>query len=208
MRKPRWRGGWGGWNGGYSPYYYNGTYYGNYGYGSMPSYPGGYSYYPNYYSNYGYSPYNYSNSYYYSPGYSYYTPGTTYYTPGYSNYTPGYSYYSWPRYYAPETESRNSAYSEPNSATVTILVSNPDAEIWFDDTRTTQRGMERTYQTARLQNAGTYLIKARWNENGRTVERERQVNVQPGQSVTVDFRDGEKIAPRNEKAEKVGEPRP
>jgi uncharacterized protein (TIGR03000 family) len=89
---------------------------------------------------------------------------------------------------------RQSGYMDPNSASVTILVPRPDAKIWFDDTPTMQRGMHRMYTTAPLQQSGgTYMIKAQWDDNGRPMDQQRQVQVRPGQSVTVDFR-GEKLS--------------
>jgi len=109
-------------------------------------------------------------------------------------------YYDSPYYYEsapvysdsvtqiPATEARPSFYSDPNSATMMVLVPNADAEVWFDGAPTTQRGMERMFNTPALQQAGFYTIRARWNENGRAVDQQRQVRVQPGQSITVDFR--------------------
>lgn len=137
--------------------------YGGYGYGR--GYYGGVGFY------YG-GPYYYGNSgYYYGP-----------------DYYAGPSYYSGPVVQAQPAEARTAFYpTDPNVATVTVHVPNPDAQIWFDDAATSQRGMDRTFQTAALQQAGTYTIKARWTENGRTVNQQRQVQVQPGQSVMVNF---------------------
>ena len=77
---------------------------------------------------------------------------------------------------------------DPASATMTVLVPTQDAQVWLGDAPTTQRGMERVFHTHGLQQAGTYLIMARWTDNGRTVDQQRLVQVQPGQSVVVDFR--------------------
>jgi uncharacterized protein (TIGR03000 family) len=128
-----------------------------------------------------------------------------YYGRGYYPYSYGYAYA--PGYYYPDsvaqvpaTDYRQSFYSDPNVATLTILVPNPDAQVWFDDAPTAQRGMERSFHTTALQQAGTYTIKARWTENGRTVNQDRRVRVQPGQSVMVDFR----ASP----AERLPSPRP
>jgi len=124
-------------------------------------------YYDNrYYGGYYRTPYYYGNRYYYT--------------------NPGY-YYSDFAVQLPPTEIRQSFYSDPNVATITVIVPNPDAQVWFDDAATSQRGMERLFHTPALQQTGTYSIKARWTENGRTVYQERQVQVQPGQSVTVNF---------------------
>jgi uncharacterized protein (TIGR03000 family) len=92
----------------------------------------------------------------------------------------------------PMTPSRNSFYSGPGSrgAVVRVMVPNPDAEIWFDNTATKQRGTERLFESPPLDANSTYsyTIKAKWIDSGRTVERERQVQVQSGQPVMVDFR--------------------
>ncbi len=126
-------------------------------------------------------------------------------TPGfYGGYGYGYGrgyYDSSPAYYAdpvvqvPDTDVRRSFYGDPNASTLTVRVPNADAQVWFDDSPTQQRGMERTFNTPALQQAGTYTIKARWNENGRTVDQERRVQVRPGQQAMVDFRTtpGEKL---------------
>jgi len=152
-------------------YYGNGfgsSYYGTgYGYGS-PYYGHGYgSYYQPYYGGNYYG--NYNNG---------------YYTPGYSN--NGYYYDSSAN--APSMSYRDSSYVDPNAAAITVILPDPNAQVWFDDTPTTQRGNERVFHTPALQQGGTYTIKARWNENGRTVDQQRTVQVQPGQSATVDFR--------------------
>ena len=80
-----------------------------------------------------------------------------------------------------------------------MLVPAADAQVWFENNATTQRGMERLFESPPLapnQNF-IYTIKARWMENGQAVNRERRVNVQAGQSVTVNFREktGENVPP-------------
>lgn len=160
----------GGGRGGYSGRGYGGGGYGGggYGYGGLGYGYGGYGYGGlGYYS----SP-NYGGGYYSDPGYTYASP----------------DYYAGAVTQAPSTDVRQSFYADPNSAAITVAVPNGDAQVWFDDRPTSQRGMERLFQTSALQQAGTYTIKARWTENGRTVDQQRQVQVQPGQSAMVDFR--------------------
>jgi uncharacterized protein (TIGR03000 family) len=79
--------------------------------------------------------------------------------------------------------------TEPQSVNVKVIVP-ADAQVWFENRATTQQGMERLFQSPPLEpnQDFTYTIKARWMENGQAVTRERQVHVQAGQSVTVDFR--------------------
>ena len=95
----------------------------------------------------------------------------------------------------PSTDHRQSFSSDPGSATITVLVANQDAQVWLGDAPTTQRGMERVFHTHGLLQTATYMIKARWTDNGRTFDQQRLVQVQPGQSVLVDFRatPGEKL---------------
>jgi len=122
----------------------------------------------------------------------YYSGG--YYSPGYS-YSPGY-YYSTPDYVYVDPPAdpiyRQSGYADPNVAHITVLVPNTNATIWFDDAPTSQTGMQRYFDTPALQRPGTYTIKARWTDGARTVDQQRTVTVQPGQSLTVDFR-GEQL---------------
>jgi len=153
------------------------------GYRGWGGYPGRYHYYPRtYYGSGYYNPYyhgRYSN-WGYAPSYYYATPQY--------QVEPSYDTYS---YSAPVTQSY---YSGPGTSlqpvTVNVFVPVPDAQVWFDNSLTQQQGMERVFQTVPLETGSTYIytVKARWNENGRPIEQERQVNVQAGQSVTVDFR--------------------
>lgn len=143
---------------------YRGGYYGGY--------RGGY-----YYGGY-YSPYYYGRSYYYTPSYYYSTP-----------------VYSTP-VVVPTTEVRQSFYNTPaatqETATVRVLVPVPNAQVWFDGTPTNQGGMERTFQTPPLDPNGTYsyMVRARWTQNGQAVDRQQRITVQPGQAHSVDFRAG------------------
>jgi len=191
-------GGYGGWGDGYyggrgwGDGYYGGRgwgdgYYGGRGWGDGYGYSSGYSpsivySYPSYMNSYpsydyGYAPSMYNSTPYYSSNQGY---GTT---QGYGmnqGYGQGYqSYYSDP--------SQN---QYQNSATVTVSVPAPDAQVWFDNTPTRQQGMQRLYYSPPLESGSnySYTIKARWTENGQTVDRQRKVQVQPGQSVNVDFR--------------------
>jgi len=122
----------------------------------------------------------------------------------YSPYTYGSRYYSTPYYYGnqyyysdpivqPAYEIQQTYYAEPvvsqQAATVVVLLPRADAQVWFDGAATSQQGMERSFVSPPLQpGTYTYTIRARWMENGQSFERERQVNVQRGQSVTLSFR--------------------
>jgi uncharacterized protein (TIGR03000 family) len=108
-------------------------------------------------------------------------------------YDSNYYYDADPIVQVPATEIRQSFYSEPANnqqiATMVVLVPRTDAKVWVDGAATNQQGMERSFNSPPLQPGNyVYTIRARWLENGQAVERDRRVNVQPGQSVTVNFR--------------------
>jgi uncharacterized protein (TIGR03000 family) len=143
---------------------------------------GSYSPYGNYGSGYG--------PYYQGSGY-----GNAYqFAPSYYNLAPSNSYYAAPSY-SSQPQFRQSFYDAPataqQSASMTVLVPAADAQVWFDDKATSQQGMERLFQSPPLElnHSFVYTIKARWMASGQAVIRERRVNVQAGQSVTIDFRE-------------------
>jgi uncharacterized protein (TIGR03000 family) len=91
----------------------------------------------------------------------------------------------------PKTIVRDSFYPTPTAttaATVRVLVPNANAQVWFNDHATTTTGTERAFASPPLSGAGRYTVKATWTEDGRTVNQQRTVEVQPGQTVMVDFR--------------------
>jgi len=158
------------------------------GRGGIGFYGPGYGYGNGYYG----SGYGYGNGY-YGSGY-----GSSYYggSPYYSSYAQPYygsNYYSSPIVQSPGViyQSSYEPVQSQQSATVVVLVPRPDAMVWFNGAATTQQGVERSFATPPLDASSSsysYTIRARWTENGQTVERERRVNVQPGQSTIVDFR--------------------
>jgi uncharacterized protein (TIGR03000 family) len=163
--------GYGGYNRGYG--------FGNYGYGN--------GYYGNGFGNYGYGNGLYNSRYY--GGYN----SSPYYGGVYTQ-----PYYGAPSYdfppvaQNPGVNTYQSSYEpiQPQTARIMIMVPQPDATIWFNGAATTQQGMERVFATPPLEGNGpfSYTIRARWNENGKSVERERRINVQVGQTSNVDFR--------------------
>jgi uncharacterized protein (TIGR03000 family) len=177
-REPR--GGWGGGGWGYYGGNWGGPWYGNaygrdYGWGyPYGGYYGSRWYRPNW--NYGYDWNNY--------GYSTYSYPMDYYSSDY-----GQPYQSGPGTTFDGQEGAYGAMADDTQAVrVTVRVA-PDAEIWFDDNKTTQRGPVRTFVSPPLEpnHTYTYHIKARWKENGKDVERTRNVQVQAGDFKTVDF---------------------
>jgi uncharacterized protein (TIGR03000 family) len=165
-----WEGGrgWGGYSGfgfGYPGYGGYGRGWGNYGWYS-PGYYGGY-----YNYGYPYSSYDYS----YSPNYY-----------GFDNsYVPDYSGdYNAPSYYSPDVQPS----APDNRAHLRVRVP-ADAQLWFEDHATSQTGSVRTFTSPELTPGHTYTydLRARWRQGGQDVTQTRQVVVQPGQRVSVDF---------------------
>ena len=97
------------------------------------------------------------------------------------------SYYSDEVTQTLQSEFRNSLRAESPSATITVLVPVADAEVWFGDSPAAQRGTEQTFHIRVLTQGVAYTISVRWTENGRTMGLQRQIQVQPGQSITVNF---------------------
>jgi len=154
--------------------------YGGYGYDRYGSGYGGYG----------------RGGYGYRSGWSIGTDGG-YYAPGYS-YSPGWSsssgyVMSEP---APARSSSQAFYSgtnaEPNQATIRVMVPDANAEVWFESTQTKQKGTDRVFVSPSLEEGRTYTyqIKATWQENGREVTRQKDVDVQPGSQAVVNFSEG------------------
>jgi uncharacterized protein (TIGR03000 family) len=170
VNRGTWNGTWnrGAWNG--NRYYANGSYGNRYGN----------RYYGNYYRGYGW-PYLFSG---YSPYYSGYGYGYGY--PYVNNY-PYSSYYADPyAAYGTLAPSYSNA-AVANSASVEVIVPNPNATVWFDGAPTTQMGTERWFQTATLTGNASYTIRATWNDGAHVVTRAKTVVVSPGQTSVVDF---------------------
>ena len=163
----------------YSPYYYlrHGSYYEPNYYGSAR--PTNDSSPPT--TNFGpeYSPYDYLRHGTYSqPSYigrttsSYYSRPSYYYTPSSSYYTP-------------------SPVVNENAKSATVEVRVPaNAELWIDGSPTQQRGENRKFETPAFSSGNSYRydLRARWTDSGgKVVEQTRQVTLQAGQQVKVDF---------------------
>jgi uncharacterized protein (TIGR03000 family) len=65
----------------------------------------------------------------------------------------------------------------------------PDAEIWFNDTKTTSTGAVREYQSPPLTPdiRYAYEVRARWSRNGQQVTQTQQVEVTAGTRANVHF---------------------
>jgi uncharacterized protein (TIGR03000 family) len=129
----------------------------------------------------------------YGPGY-----GTTYvpygfaYSPGYRGVTVPRSVAEYPQVFthSPQAPPRPSSEAGGADASATVQVEVPaNAALWFDGVQTKQTGARRTFHTPPLERGHNYHydVKARWEENGKPVERTRRVSVSAGARVTVDF---------------------
>jgi uncharacterized protein (TIGR03000 family) len=100
-----------------------------------------------------------------------------------------------------------------NQAHITVRVPAPDTQVWFDDHRTQQGGIQRFFDSPPLE-SGTYsyTIRAKWRQNGRDREQTRTVRIQAGQQVTVDFArantgpQGEQVVPPRRSSDQPNRP--
>ncbi len=181
-------GGGGGYHGGGGGYHGGGGYY----HGGGGYYHGGYSGYGRYGYGYGY------------PGFGLYLGlgGLGYGGLGYGGYaypsydygyTPGYYYdYDQPAYGVPLNPGvqTQSAYPPSGGSAQVVIKAPPAAEVWVDDYKVAQGGPVRSLNTPPVLEPGKpyhYTIKAQWTDNGKPVVQERRVNVEAGQTSTVDF---------------------
>jgi uncharacterized protein (TIGR03000 family) len=181
---------------GYGNPYYGGSGYGS-GCGNYPTYNRGWAY--NNWGNYpGYTgswAYNTGQNY---PGYS----GAWWNAPGYSQSTGGYygdgmqgDYYSSTMGMTSSTGTMGqgsmgtmSQGSMDGRVLINVRVP-PNAEVWFDDQKTSQTGSLRSFVTPALNpdHDFVYHIRARWTENGRQVEKTRRIDVHSGDRLFVNF---------------------
>lgn len=185
--------GWGGygWGNRYGWYGGRGWGWGLYGLGLGLGYGLGWPY------GYGYSPYwdGYGGYYGYYP-----------YSDSYSSYPYAYSETSYPELYPeqgyygsyPTTSYAQDYYGATGAAPAAPAVDNsvnlrvivpPDARVWFNGQPTTEQGRVRVFESPPLTPGRdyTYDIRAEWQDNGRPVTQTRHVDVQAGDSLTVDF---------------------
>ncbi len=88
---------------------------------------------------------------------------------------PAYRPYVWPSLAIP---------ADNQSARINIAVK-PEAEIWFDDVKTTQTGTQRVFLSPPLQADGDYRyrIQVRWMDNGHPRIAARQIMVHAGDNI-------------------------
>jgi uncharacterized protein (TIGR03000 family) len=119
------------------------------------------------------------------PYYNNYNYGDTYYAPSY-NVVPYDSSVPSASVNAPSTAPQPSI--DPNAVMLTVKVP-ANAEVTIDGNKTSQTGTARDFVTPPLDPGKqfNYDIKARWTENGQTVERERHVSFHAGDRLMVNM---------------------
>jgi uncharacterized protein (TIGR03000 family) len=143
--------------------------------------------------------------------------------PGSNGFIPGYGYYPgdfpshYPWYDGPADHGLPGPYAHarvapaplaeeaapPGAAVLRVRVP-ADAQVWVADHRTAQQGDVRVFLTPPLPDGRnlSYDLRARWIENGRQIERTRNVPVFPGDRLTIDF-----VTPAEGEATPLGSPR-
>jgi len=133
---------------------------------------------------------------------AYYPAPLSFPAPAYAYYpmagNPAYAYYPMPANPAlpasGQTISSVSLYppaasaNEGTSAVIHIAVP-AQAEIWFDDWKTTQSGTNRQFVSPPLTSGRDYSydVMARWTEQGKAVTQNRRITVRAGQVANVSF---------------------
>jgi uncharacterized protein (TIGR03000 family) len=89
---------------------------------------------------------------------------------------------------APATQQAPQKPPDDNLAHLLVVVPE-NAELWFNDTKTSQTGAQREFVSPALTpgKSYTYEIKARWTEDGKPVEQTRSVHVQANAWQVIDF---------------------
>jgi uncharacterized protein (TIGR03000 family) len=73
---------------------------------------------------------------------------------------------------------------------VTVEVVVPaKAEVWFDGEKTVQTGATRMFRSPSLRPGVSYLylVRAKWNDNGREMEQIQSITVHTGETIRVAF---------------------
>jgi len=89
-----------------------------------------------------------------------------------------------------------------NTALINVRVP-PNAEVWFDDQKTSQTGSFRSFISPPLNPDGdfVYHIRVRWTEDGRQVDKTRRIDVHAGDRLFVNLSPGQYRAPAQYGAE-------
>jgi uncharacterized protein (TIGR03000 family) len=121
--------------------------------------------------------------------------------PGSPGFIPGYVYYQGPGQYpwldGPAIPfDRRQIYAPSaglnavpgNRGIARVVVKLPaDAELWFDDFKTTQHGTYREFAVPISNSESDYTLSVRWQSQGAELTRSEHVRVEAGQTLTVNF---------------------
>lgn len=94
----------------------------------------------------------------------------------------------------PVNEKQRHAVVDPQGQRAHFTVEvNPDAEVWIEGQKMSQSGPRRQFMSPPLARGYKfdYEIKARWNSDGKEIERTRHLRIEPGDRVAVNFRESE-----------------
>jgi uncharacterized protein (TIGR03000 family) len=146
---------------------------------------------------YPWSPYNYGRNPYNPIVYPYYDPYPPY-PPPYSYGAPSESPYDEPRWGAADAEqqvlvpqpSGEMKVAPKDAAVIRLYIPDRFGEVFFDGKKSSSVGTTRYYVTPDLEKTKDwqYVVKARFQKDGRTVTEEQTIQVSPGKTVQVDFR--------------------
>jgi len=117
---------------------------------------------------------------------SYYpNAGASYYYYPYAAYYPNarVSYYDPYTAYHPQGQA-----VDVNAATIRMRVPS-NARVWFEGEATAQSGADRTFVSPSLAPGRDYVyhVRVQWDENGKAVERNRDVTVHPGDRINLNI---------------------
>jgi uncharacterized protein (TIGR03000 family) len=103
--------------------------------------------------------------------------------------TPGAAFYPPPGAGAPGAPAMAQEGLPAGSASIRLILPDPNAVVTFDGNKTSQTGGDRMFHTPPLAAGATssYRIRAIVRQNGKDIVLEQVVPVSPGQNITVDF---------------------
>jgi uncharacterized protein (TIGR03000 family) len=79
--------------------------------------------------------------------------------------------------------------TDATAAGFVLLLPDANADVWFEDQKTQQKGNLRQYISGSMDpnSIYTFHVRARWMDNGSPVEQTRAIDARAGQQVVIDF---------------------
>jgi len=83
------------------------------------------------------------------------------------------------------------------TATIDVLVGNPNAEVWVNGNKVAQGGQNRPFVTPDLEDGKPYKyeVRAKWSQNGKEYDQKRAVTVRAGEQVGLTFAVDDRVTP-------------